>query len=112
MQIEVEKKNEVAVVSVSGSLDVSVQKNLKEELQQISETQEKDIILDLSQVSFIDSSCLGAMVALAKQLRQNRGDIKLTHLNDDVRSIFQITRLDKVFEIFDDNAAAIESFYK
>jgi anti-anti-sigma regulatory factor len=42
---------------------------------------------------------------------ENKSDIKLTHLTEDVRSIFQITRLDRVFEIFDDAQEAVNSFY-
>jgi anti-anti-sigma factor len=52
------------------------------------------------------------MVSLVKGLREKKGDIKLVALTDDVRSIFQITRLDRIFQIFDTVQEAVESFYK
>ncbi|MCP5463925.1 MAG: STAS domain-containing protein [Deltaproteobacteria bacterium] len=103
---------EVAVVSLEGSLDVSQQKDFKTQIMNVAEKQEKDIVLDFSSVNFIDSSCLGALVAVTKTLQSAEGDIKLSHLSDDVRSIFQITRLDKIFEIYDDNKQAVEAFYR
>lgn len=105
-------EQDVAVVSLKGSLDVSVQKELKEELLEIADRKQNDIALDLSNVEFIDSSCLGVLVSLAKRFREKKGDIKLFGLTDDVRSIFQITRLDKVFEVFDGKSEAVDSFYR
>ncbi len=106
------KEQNVAVVKLQGSLDVSLQKELREVLVKITHASEKDLIIDFSSVTFIDSSCLGTLVSLAKNLRERRGDIKLTGLSDDVRSIFQITRLDRVFDIHDSNEEAIAGFYK
>ncbi|MBU0504713.1 MAG: STAS domain-containing protein [bacterium] len=112
MDINVKKQHEVAIVGLTGSLDVSVQQVFKDKLVTASHAHENDVVLDFSQVTFIDSSCLGTLVSLAKNLRENKGDIKLSNLRDDVRSIFQITRLDRVFEIFENNEEAVDSFYK
>ncbi len=109
---EVKKQNDVAIVTLNGSLDVSHQKMLKDKLVSASDIQDNDIVLDFSKVTFIDSSCLGTLVSLAKTLREKKGDIKLSNLSDDVRSIFQITRLDRVFDIFDNNEDAVTGFYK
>jgi len=104
--------NEVAVVVLKGSLDVSKQMSLKADLAKISSDSDNDLVLNFTDVNFIDSSCLGALVSLTKEVRNCKGDIKISNVNDDVRSIFQITRLDKIFEIFDDVDSAVESFYK
>lgn len=108
---EVRLVNEVAVATLVGTLDVAVQKNLRDELERVAQEQ-GDIVLDLSQVSFIDSSCLGALVAVAKALREKQGDVKIAGLRDDLLSIFQITRLDRVFNIFDTVEDAAASYYK
>lgn len=112
MIIEVLKEHDVNVVRLKGSLDVSLQKKLKDKLTNISEAEENDIILDFAKVTFIDSSCLGSLVSLTKMVREKKGDIKLSNLSEDVLSIFQITRLDKVFEIFDKNEDAVKSFFR
>lgn len=107
---EVRMESEVAVAALAGSLDVSLQKNLKNELERLAQEQ-ADIVLDMSGVVFIDSSCLGALVAMAKVLRGRDGDIKLSLLSEDVLSIFQITRLDRVFGIYDSVEEAIAAYY-
>ena len=107
----VENQNDVMVVALEGTLEVSGQQDLKDGLMKVAREQ-SDIVLDFSDVEFIDSSCLGALVSIAKTLRDDRGDIKIIGLQDDVKSIFQITRLDKIFSIFDDRKDAVESFYR
>lgn len=103
--------NEIFIVEMSGSLDVALQKELREDLSR-AVSPGNDSVLDFSGVSFIDSSCLGALVSLLKGIREAGGDFKLANLADDVRSIFQITRLERVFEIFDTVEEAAESYYK
>lgn len=112
MKVSIAHDNQVVVVGLSGSLDVSVQKELKDKLIDASQSKETDLVVDFSGVEFIDSSCLGVLVSLAKKLREQKGDIKISRLSSDVKSIFQITRLDRVFEIFDDNKQAVDSYYK
>ncbi len=106
----IETRSEVMIVRMSGALEVSLQQTLKDRLMQIAREQ-NDLVLDFAKVTFIDSSCLGALVALTKALREDRGDVKLANLSDDVQSIFQITRLDKIFEIFANADQAVESYY-
>lgn len=112
MNFETEKIHNIIVVKPQGSLDVSIQTPFKEKLQEIAAQNDNDVVLDFSGVQFIDSACLGALVALLKRLREHKGDIKMSCLTDDVRSIFQITRLDRVFEIFDTREEAVNSFFK
>lgn len=108
---EVHLMNDVAIVTLAGTLDVALQKILRDELERVAQEQ-GDLVLDLSRVAFIDSSCLGALVATVKALREKQGDIKIAGLCDDVLSIFQITRLDRVFGIFDTVDEAASSYYK
>lgn len=111
LKYETTLKEDVLAVHLSGSLEVDLQPQILSILQDESQ-KEKDIVVDFSKVSFIDSSCLGALVSAAKLLRASQGDIKLASLNDDVRSIFQITRLDRIFAIFDTVDEAVASYYK
>lgn len=112
MKLEVLKENEVTILQIRGSLDVSHQSNLKDQLYQVVDNGGNDIVFDFQAVNFIDSSCLGVLVALTKKLRGKNGDIKLTNLSEDVKSIFQITRLDKIFEVFENNQEAVNSFFR
>ena len=109
---EVNLINEVAVLKLQGSLEISIHKDLKDQLLKTASEYEDDMVLDFSEVTFIDSSCLGAIVSVTKELRNQKGNVKIVNLTDDVYSIFQITRLDKVFQIYDDINQAVESYFK
>lgn len=68
------------------------------------------IIIDMSMVEFADSSFLGAIVSGLKKITAVKGDIKILGLQAPVRAMFELTRLYKVFEIFDNKDDAINSF--
>lgn len=108
---EISVRDDVVILRLSGSLEVDLQPHLLNALQNAI-LKESDVVVDFREVIFIDSSCLGILVSVAKSLRSQKGDIKLAGLSDDVRSIFQITRLDKIFEIHDSVEDSIGSYYK
>lgn len=109
---EIRTQDDVRIFSLKGSLDVSVQKALKDGLEKLIDVTVPDWVVDLSAVTFIDSACLGTLAAFLKTVRKAGGDFKLASLCADVRSIFQITRLDTVFELHDTVNEAVASFFK
>lgn len=70
------------------------------------------IVLDLGQVQRMSSLALGKLVGLQKKLKELEGAMKLLGLRPSVREIFRASRLDKLFEVFDDEVRAIKSFQK
>ena len=85
---------------------------LKEKLIKLIKEGRTKVIIDMGQIEFTDSSFLSSLLAGLKQASMNDGDIKLAGLRPAVRYVFQITRLDKVFDIYENTAAAIQSFSK
>lgn len=104
-------QNEVLIIPLAGSLDVSLQRAFKEELETLTGKQ-TDVVLDFTTVTFIDSSCLGALVSLTRAIRGREGDFRLAGLSENTRSIFQITRMERVFKIYDTVEDAIASYYR
>lgn len=68
------------------------------------------VVVDLSNVEFIDSSFLGVLVRTLKRTVQFKGDLKLVGLQPAVRSMFELTRMLRVFDSFDNTNEAINSF--
>lgn len=68
------------------------------------------IVVDLAAVNYIDSSGIGMLVAKAKTVRERRGDIKLARLTSRTQTILASLKLAMVFEILDDEAAAVGAF--
>lgn len=67
------------------------------------------MVVNLSDVEFIDSSGLAVIVKGLKQCRQNGGDLCISNLQQAVLIIFELTRLDKAFKIFDDESEALDA---
>jgi len=68
------------------------------------------IIMDLGQVNYIDSTGIGALVRCYNLAREKGGAVKLLHLTKRIHDVLQITRLSSVFEIYDDQQKALASF--
>jgi anti-sigma B factor antagonist len=72
----------------------------------------KKILLNLGDVTYIDSSGIGELVSAFTAVRREGGELKLLHLTKKVHDLLQITKLYTVFDIKDDEAAAIKAFGK
>lgn len=111
MNLKIEKKNEVVIIYVKEErLDAHNSGDLKSEMQRIFEEGNKNILVDLQEVRFIDSSGLGALVSGFKNAISHHGNLKLSTLQTQVKSMFELTRLHRVFEIFGSTAEALENF--
>jgi len=71
---------------------------------------EKNILFNLGEVNYIDSSGLGNLVSAFTSVRKQNGELKLLNLTNKIRDLLQITRLYTVFDIMDDEAVAVRSF--
>ena len=110
MKIEHEQKGKVLLVTPNESrLDAGVAQSFKSKMSELVEAGHVDIVIDLSKVTLIDSSGLGVLVSILKKLGE-KGEIRLCGLRDNIKSLFQLTRLDKVFAIYHSQAEAVESF--
>jgi anti-sigma B factor antagonist len=83
---------------------------IRDTLQDLISKGQKKILLNLGEVSYIDSSGLGALVRGFSTLTNNQGTLKLLNLTKKVQDLLQVTKLYTVFEIFNDESAAIKSF--
>lgn len=64
------------------------------------------IVIDLSEVDFIDSTGLGSLVGIARKKREQGGDVRLACLNEKLRKVFEITQAFRLFDIYDDAETA------
>lgn len=101
MDIKMEKTEGIAVLYIrEDRLDANNSEELKAELRRFFEGGTKDLILDLKEVLFIDSSGLGVLVSGYKNASILHGSLKLSNLQSQVKSMFELTRLHRVFDIF------------
>ena len=100
----------VAVLQVEGQLIVGNRQELKELVQAALDRGERRILIDFSRTGYIDSSGLGALVSISKRIREAGGELRLSGLNEDLRSLFELTKLETLFSIADTPQQALSSF--
>jgi len=108
----VEKKNgDVIILSIKGKLVSQAETNiLHDKINEYVENDVINIILDLKQVSWLASLGIGAIMRNLLKIRKAGGDLRLTGLSEKVKSLFSITKLIGVIQIFDTVNEALESF--
>jgi anti-anti-sigma factor len=112
MKIKEEFLEGVHILFLKGKLDSSSVKVLKIKVNQIIKKQEPDVVIDLDGIDFIDSSGLGSLVASYRKINQVGGDVKLSSPSDQTRGLIELTRMDKLFDIYGNPFKAAESFGK
>jgi anti-sigma B factor antagonist len=91
---------ERVVVHVTGEIDVYTAPILREELATLIDAQHTDLVVDLSDVSFMDSTGLGVLVGALKKIKTVGGDLRLVIDQEKVLKVFRITALTQVFPIY------------
>ena len=110
MELSVHDNQGVTVVMVSGEMDAGNSAQLGEELDHLLTEGSRKLVIDLGKVGFMNSSGLAALVRYYKLARSNCGDVSLVVLQPPVRQAFQLTRLERVFDLQPDVARAVQRF--
>ncbi len=111
MQLNMVEKGDIVLIEVQEErMDAHNSSDLKEKMLQLFDEDKCNIVIDLAQVRFVDSSGLGALVSGFKNASARNGNLKLCGLQPQVKSMFELTRLHRVFEIFPGTDEALASF--
>ena len=111
MKISTRQVDGVTVVDCSGRITLGEGSvTLRETVTQLLSKNQKKILLNLAEVNYIDSSGIGELVSAFTTVRKQGGDLKLLNLTKKVHDLLQITKLYTVFDVQDDEAAAVKSF--
>jgi anti-sigma B factor antagonist len=103
----------VTVIDLSGRITIGEGTVvLRDAVKALQQKSEKNILLNLAEVSYIDSSGIGELVSSFTTFGNQGGKLKLLNLTKKVHDLLSITKLLTVFEVFDDEAKAIQSFRK
>ena len=111
MNTQVNDKGVAALIEVNEDrLDAHNSGELKTQMLTFFDEGKNNLVIDLKAVRFVDSSGLGSLVSGFKNASARNGNLKLCGLQPQVRSMFELTRLHRVFEIFPDADEAVASF--
>ncbi|AFY68501.1 anti-sigma-factor antagonist [Thalassoporum mexicanum PCC 7367] len=93
---------ELEVIVPDGRLDVTSAASFRKEVNLIAAKRPKYLLIDLSKVNFMDSSGLGALVSALKTVRTVDGEMAICSLNEQVKMLFDLTSMSKIFSIYSD----------
>lgn len=96
------------VLAIHGEIDVSTAPELRDRLLAVAKEGNEVVVVDLSEVTFLDSTALGVLVSGLKRFREGGGDLRLVVTSGSVTKVLAITGLVDVFSIFDTVDAAVE----
>ena len=100
----------VAIVRIDGQLIVGNRQELKTLVQEGLDRGERRFLIDCGRTGYIDSSGLGALVTLSKKVRDLGGELRIAGLNEDLRALFELTKLDTLFHISPTAEEALAGF--
>jgi len=110
MQMKIEEKDDVTVCYVSGEIDINSAPQIKKMLDKVIGAKKKKVLFSFKDVSYIDSSGLATLVELLKNIKVYGGKLKLSNLSPKIKGLFEMTRLEKLFDISQDEKDAVSSF--
>src|ERR1700693_5118928 len=97
------------VLPLTGEIDLHVSPAVTESLNAMTEKHPERIVIDLSRATYIDSSGLAALILAMQKVEAYGGKFFLTGLHETMRSIFETSRLDQIFQIFPDVDASLRA---
>jgi anti-sigma B factor antagonist len=107
--IKTEQVDEAYVIALAGEVDLYTAPEFKQQLLDVIGKGGKDVIVDFSDTTFIDSTTLGVLVGGVKRLRTNDGQLSLVCSDRNITKIFEITGLDRVFTIYPTREEALSN---
>jgi anti-sigma B factor antagonist len=101
LDIEISVEGSSALVAVRGEIDLATQAEFRAALSDLVVSGQTDLSIDLSGVEFIDSTGLGALIGARRRVHAFNGSLRLLSPSAQVRKVFEVTGLNKVFDIVD-----------
>ena len=107
LTVDISERDGVAVLAPQGDVDMNASPALRASIRPLVSKDKSRVVIDLSGVPYMDSSGVATLVEAMKLVRNHKGSLALCGMNDRVRGIFEIARLDQYFSIHDSIDAAI-----
>ena len=110
VSFETRTENGVDVIDISGQLDAFTTPDVKAEFKKLTDTRHYKLVLNLQKVDYVNSTAIGAIVAVAQQVRRRKGDLKIFGMKADIRKVFDLVGASKILGIFDTEQEAVGNF--
>lgn len=110
MQIQRVDQGDVTILQFEEDEQLRDPEMLQAYLYDLMDEKRYRLLIDIENVRYISSSVLGLFITICKSAKENKGEVKIVNAQPSVSNVFRMTRLDRVFEMFNDRDSAIQSF--
>lgn len=107
LQINTEVNGQVALLQIGGEVDMYSSPEARKAIMEVVKQKIPKLIVDLKEVSYMDSSGVATLIEGLQMCHKYNGNLLIAGLRDNVREVFELTRLDKIFQIYQDVDAAL-----
>jgi anti-anti-sigma factor len=112
MEYTIDKRSKCHILKLTDDVTVYEVDRFREAFEALKK--EKDfnnrVILDLENVGFIDALALGVLTGFSQEIREKGGDLKIVHMNEDIKTVFDLSHLSRIFETYNNPDEAAKSF--
>ena len=109
MHITQTKVGDFVSVAIEGEVDLNSSPQLRKVFTELAEKGTQKILVNFSKVSYIDSSGLATLIEMMQRLKKGEGKMCLVNMSDKIKSLFEITKLDKLFAIYRTQEEALQT---
>ena len=110
MEISIRNKGGIAIVEMEGKLDTQTAPDAEKALAELIDEGSSQLLVNFGKLDYVSSAGLRILLATAKRLNANQGEMRLCALNGVVRDVFEISGFAKIFKIFANEAEALDNF--
>jgi len=108
VELEVIKKEKFSILKLSGDVDLYSSPQVRKKILSLITKSNKNLLVDLAEVTYMDSSGVATLVEALQLTNKNSGTLRLYSLRDAIKDVFELSRLDKVFNIYENEEQAFE----
>ena len=108
MELEILKKDGTSILKITGDVDLYSSPQVRKQVLSLISKKNKNLLVDLAEVTYMDSSGVATLVEALQLTKKSGGKLKLFSLGTTVKDVFELSRLDKVFDICDNEQQALE----
>lgn len=110
MKINNEKNGDILICAIEGEIDINTSPQLRKEFDNFVKSNEKKVLVEFSNVVYIDSSGLATLIEMFQRLKKIGGQMRFSGMGQKIKNAFEITKLHKLFEIFENKEGALKDF--
>ena len=110
MKVSQDKKNDVVICKIDGEINLNTSPELRKAFEGVVHQNIKKVVIDFGGVPYIDSSGLATLIELFQRLKKIDGKLRICDMSEKVKNVFEITKLHKLFDIYDSQEVALEGF--